>query len=183
MKYLKSYKVFEDQYKSNDFLHELENYFSKISYDLQVNMDMRSPLNYMFIYNGVKYYIDSGEIYDDTLSRNRYIHDLYSFAYRERSLLYKDIQSLYLKIFHIAANTRALVKAIRICIYPNKRMIPEIKSANVEVRERISEFDVIKNGEVDYISVNNLFDFYEVNFNEDEFSISLENIRKQFGQE
>lgn len=40
-----------------------------------------------------------------------------------------------------------------------------------EVMERIDEFDVIKdNCDVDFISLNNLYDFYETPFNEKTFT-------------
>lgn len=38
-----------------------------------------------------------------------------------------------------------------------------------EVLERVEEFEVIKNGRIDWISLNNLFDFYNVEFDEISF--------------
>lgn len=164
MKYLKSYK------ESTDWLlTEMEEYFSNIEYDFSIKKYM---MNHTFEYKDDKYKIVMrSDVYSDEYKRtkNRWMPDLYS---DDGDLpLYRNIHDLYLKIFNINLENIYLIQTILVFINQ------EHNYNYSEIQERLDEFDVIKNGSIDYISLENVFDFYNSEFDKEEFDATLDKVR------
>lgn len=68
-------------------------------------------------------------------------------------------------------DTYFLVNQIRI----NKEVVNK-----AELLERIIEFEVVKRGEVDYISLNSLFDYYEADFDQDKMKVLIDSTHNNY---
>lgn len=55
-----------------------------------------------------------------------------------------------------------------------------LKLTHSEIEERIEEFEIFKNDQLDYIRLNNLFDFCNVDFNQDLFVIRYSDAKNTF---
>lgn len=54
-----------------------------------------------------------------------------------------------------------------------RELLHELKLSEKELLERIEEFEVVKNGKIDLISLDSLFDFYKVPIKQNQFLVSL----------
>lgn len=69
-----------------------------------------------------------------------------------------------------------LYEKVSIISYNNlelTNLLYELKLPSHEMYERIEEFEVIKNGKIDLISLDSLFDFYKVPIKQNRFLVSL----------
>lgn len=53
------------------------------------------------------------------------------------------------------------------------------KIDHTELPERVKEFEIIKNDNIDIISVNSIYDFYKVPFNEEQFNNKVKEYEDQ----
>lgn len=144
-------------------LTEMEEYFSNIEYDFSIRKYM---MNHTFEYKEDKYKIVMrSDVYSDEYAKNknRWIPDLYADG--GDLPLYRNAHDLYLKIFKINLENISLVQAISVFL--------DQKYKYSEIQDRLDEFDVIKDGKIDFISLENLFDFYDVKFEENNFLVCL----------
>lgn len=168
MKHIKTYKIFESTKPlnltvslANNLIKVMIAHFNMIDFDLNL-VNKRIGFNNI-LYGGMifKTYktidtwylvqsIDGTANFVGRSDRNEGLNDLNTIL----ELLKRRNNALMMSVGH---------KIFGQDFYLNQEnLIPD-------VLERMREFEVVKNGKLDEISLNSLFDFYEVEFNFSEF--------------
>lgn len=153
MKYLKSYKLFETI--SNNRV----DYYISLFKDRVINTDISKSFETLIVeINGesclrIRQQITSYYVYEysDTESMFIDITETNDEGYPEKS---KELYSILYYSYLVTHNF----------IYEISRLL---LTDTMELVERLEEFDVIKDYEIDFISLNHLFDFYRISYIEE----------------
>lgn len=202
MKHIKTYKIFESKDNiESELVKNMISYFSKQKFNSEAqcnSVHYEGYFEYIFPYlDGTirmsKQHLNERDnrgnvLFDYKLyiflpsvsKEHSYIEDnnkIRSMDEYEKSYTFKTELPILFKILDkIDWYTTYLCITISRCMFTEENQNgPYKEKSNLdEIQSRLSEFDILKDNEIDYISLSNLFEYYDVNpFDKERFDRTL----------
>lgn len=202
MKHIKSYKIFESKENiESELVKNMISYFSKQKFNSEAqcnSVHYEGYFEYIFPYLDGTIRISKQHLNErDNRGNVLFEYKLYIFLPSvskehsyiednnkirpldeyEKSYTFKTELPILFKILDkIDWYTTYLCITISRCMFTEENQNgPYQEKSNLdEIQSRLSEFDILKDNEIDYISLSNLFEYYDVNpFDKERFDRTL----------
>lgn len=155
---------------------KLTNLYNELS-NQQIRNDIFHSQDYSDGKQTIRYQIPTIELVAEYMSAyRRYFVSLnHEYCDKFRQNIYVQLQ----RLFHYNNEfTNKIIRDLSVKISIDLGGYQTHQELLSIIKERIEEFEVIKNYQVDYISLNSLYDYYGCRFDENEFIFTLNSILK-----